>query len=64
MDEGGGNGVRFRRIPVFPNQSLTALSLLPAKPTTGQYTHRDSALFSCGIFALEVLYTRRLCNLE
>lgn len=65
MDDGGENGARFRRIPALLNQSPRTLSSPPrTKPTAGQYSQRDGALFSCGIFALDVLYAVRFCDLE
>ena len=67
MDDGGGNGARFRKIPVhFPIKHQEYLQHpSPAERTTRQYAQRHGALFGHWASALDVLYiAARLCNLE
>ena len=67
MDEGGENGARFRKIPVyFSNQtSRTIPSFALTKRTTSQYAQRNGALFGRRAFALDVMYASAcFCDLE
>jgi len=65
MDEGGGNGARFRKIPAHfpikhrehPNPPLT-------ERTTRQYAQCNGALFGRRAFAIDVNAAACFCDLE
>ena len=67
MDDGGGNGARFRKIPVhFPiKHQEHPQHPSPAERTTRQYAQRHGTLFGHWASALDVIHaTARLCDLE
>ena len=56
MDEGGGNGARFRKIPVPPvSRYIAHMATSMGLRTTAEDSQSDGPLFSCGGFALDVL---------
>ena len=67
MDDGGGNGARFRKIPVhFPIKNREhPQHPSPAERTTRQYAQRYGALFGRRALALDVMYAAAcFCDLE
>ena len=69
MEDGGGNGATFRKMPVrFPiNQTPRTTAATPslAERTTCQYAQHNGTLFSQGCFPLGILFTAaRFCDFE